>query len=174
MTEMVDLLSHFSNSINPMESSISFANYDDSESIAHVHYHSWNMAYNGELPLKSLEERISFWKKLLASPPENHQVLVLRVNGRVIAFCGYTNNSESIEINGLYVHPVFQRMGAGKKILDYLSIIFTSGTLVYLWVYEKNSKAIQFYKRNGFKQSESKSKKYPNTDKNLLKFEHRV
>ena len=174
MTEMIGLLSHFSNSINLEKSSVFFANSDDAESIAYIHYHSWNMAYNDELPSKSLEERISFWKELLASPTENHQVLVLRVNGRVIAFCGYTNNSEGVEINGLYVHPAFQRMGVGKKILGYLSIIFGSGTLFYLWVYENNSKAIQFYEKNGFTKSESKSKKYPNTNKILLKFELRV
>ena len=174
MTEMIGLLSHFSNSINPMESSISFAHPDDAESIAYIHYHSWNMAYDDELPSKSLEERIAFWKRLLATPSEKHQVLLFRINGRIIAFCGYTNHSESIEINGLYVHPAFQRMGAGKEILGYLRVIFGSGTLFYLWVYEKNSKAIQFYEKNGFKKSESQSKKYPNTDKNLLKFELRV
>ena len=174
LTEMAGLLTHFSPSINPIETSINFASFEDAEAIAYVHYHSWNVAYGTELPSKSLQERRNFWKELLISSPTDHKVLVLKLNSRVIAFCGYTHTNESVEIKGLYVHPAFQRMGAGKKILRHLISSLNAGTFLFLWVYEKNFNAILFYKKNGFEVSESENKKYPGTEKKLSKFELRV
>ena len=54
---------------------------------------------------------------------------------------------DSQQIKKLFVEPVLQSRGIGAKLLEYaVSELGAS----YLWALEKNTRAIAFYKRNGF------------------------
>jgi len=57
------------------------------------------------------------------------------------------------EIEKLFVEPVLQGQGTGRKLLDFAVQIYGAE---YLWVLEKNSRAISFYQRNGFKLTDDK------------------
>ncbi len=57
------------------------------------------------------------------------------------------------EIEKLFVEPVLQGQGIGKKLLDFA--VYNCGTDC-LWALEKNSRAISFYERNGFTVTDEK------------------
>ena len=164
----------FDGSFPDMEWSIDFATIHDADEIAYVHHKTWTKTYGSGLDIKHLEERQALWHELLENPSSSHQVLILKIKSRVIGFCGYIKDNEDIQIKGLYVHPAFQGIGAGRTLMTHLKSLFRHGTYFYLWVYEKNLTAIKFYKRNGFKMSDCKPDKYPGTNKNIFKYELRV
>ncbi|MDP4094000.1 MAG: GNAT family N-acetyltransferase [Bacillota bacterium] len=62
------------------------------------------------------------------------------------------NDPQSIEVERIYVTKEFQGKGLGHILLN--KAIETAGirkkSYIWLGVWEKNEKAIQFYKRNGF------------------------
>ena len=55
---------------------------------------------------------------------------------------------ESQEIKKLFVEPVLQGNGIGSKLLTYAIENHNANTL---WALEKNTRAIRFYERHGFK-----------------------
>lgn len=62
------------------------------------------------------------------------------------------NDSQSIEIERIYVAKEFQGRGLGK-ILIYKAINIANNqgkSYIWLGVWEKNDRGIQFYKKNGF------------------------
>jgi ribosomal protein S18 acetylase RimI-like enzyme len=59
---------------------------------------------------------------------------------------------ESIELERIYVLPDFQGKELGKQILQKVKSMAKAHEKAYLWlgVWEKNERAIQFYQRQGF------------------------
>jgi len=57
------------------------------------------------------------------------------------------------QIVELYVEPFFQNQGIGSKLLNYA---IEQWNCDFLWVLEKNIRAIQFYQRHGFQITEEK------------------
>ncbi len=57
------------------------------------------------------------------------------------------------EILELYVDSFFENQGIGSKLLKFA---VEQMNCDYLWVLEKNIKAIQFYRRNGFRMTQEK------------------
>ena len=68
------------------------------------------------------------------------------------------------EIEKLFVEPVLQGQGTGRKLLDFA---FHNCGADYLWALEKNERAISFYQRNGFAVTGEK-KLEENTDEYLV------
>ena len=62
------------------------------------------------------------------------------------------NDRESLEIERIYVSSGFQGAGLGKYLMEKAISIATERGKKYVWlgVWEKNEKAICFYKKNGF------------------------
>lgn len=60
---------------------------------------------------------------------------------------------EGLEIERIYVLKEFQGEGLGRKLFEKALSVAKSMSKEYIWlgVWEHNSKAIQFYERNGFK-----------------------
>jgi ribosomal protein S18 acetylase RimI-like enzyme len=58
----------------------------------------------------------------------------------------------SLEIQRLYIKTKYQRMGLGKYIINYVVAVASEKKKSYIWlgVWEKNKKAIEFYEKNGF------------------------
>ena len=54
---------------------------------------------------------------------------------------------EQGQIRKLFVEPVLQSGGIGKNLLDF-AVNQLGGR--YLWALEKNTRALEFYRRNGF------------------------
>lgn len=62
------------------------------------------------------------------------------------------NDLASLEIERIYVTNEFQGEGLGKYLIEQAITIATEKNKKYIWlgVWEKNEKAICFYKKNGF------------------------
>ena len=60
---------------------------------------------------------------------------------------------DSQQIKKLFVEPVLQSRGIGSKLLEY-AVDKLGAT--YLWVLEKNTRAITFYQNHGFQTTEEK------------------
>ncbi|MFD2562209.1 GNAT family N-acetyltransferase [Aquimarina rubra] len=62
-------------------------------------------------------------------------------------------NGNSIEIERIYVIKSNQGKGIGKYMLDKIVAIATENAVDFIWlgVWDKNTRAIQFYEQNGFK-----------------------
>ena len=62
------------------------------------------------------------------------------------------NDAESLEIERIYVSSEFQDTGLGRYLMEQAIKIANERNKKYAWlgVWEKNEKAIRFYKKNGF------------------------
>ncbi len=62
------------------------------------------------------------------------------------------NDKQSLEIERIYVSKEFQGQGLGSYLMDRAIKIANQQKKLYVWlgVWEKNEKAIYFYKKNGF------------------------
>ena len=72
------------------------------------------------------------------------EVYVYENDREIWGFIGL--NGEYIE--GIFVSGEMQSRGIGKRLLDFVK---TKRTELYLNVYQKNTRAIRFYQREGFK-----------------------
>ncbi len=81
------------------------------------------------------------------------------------AICGFIGLADSY-IAGIFVEQSYQSQGIGRKLLDYIK---SSHTSLSLHVYEKNSRALKFYLREGFRIS-SKSMDENNCEEFELKW----
>lgn len=69
------------------------------------------------------------------------------------------------EIFKLYVDPFFQNNGIGSELIEFAINNFKAD---YLWVLEKNDKAISFYQKHGFHLTDTKMN-IENTAENIVK-----
>ena len=88
-----------------------------------------------------------YWKSnqpLVKTLMMQAEVYVYETGGEILGFAGL--NGELIE--GLFVSEKAQSRGIGKQLLDFLK---TKKAELRLNVYQKNTRAIRFYEREGFK-----------------------
>ena len=71
------------------------------------------------------------------------EVYVYEDAGGIQAFIGL--DGEYIE--GIFVADKMQSQGIGKRLLDFIK---TKKTELHLHVYQKNTRAVRFYQREGF------------------------
>ncbi|AZO94898.1 GNAT family N-acetyltransferase [Halocella sp. SP3-1] len=69
------------------------------------------------------------------------------------------NDSESIELERIYVKKEFQGSGCGSFLIEKAIDLALESRKKYIWlgVWENNAKALGFYKRNGFYQFDQHS-----------------
>lgn len=97
-----------------------------------------NLPYLPEL--HTAQEDLEYFGKII----EDENVIVAQSGDKVVGFCSYNNNW----LNHLYVIPEHQGRGVGKALLDNAK---AHNIELNLWVFQKNTNAIDFYQRNGFK-----------------------
>lgn len=71
------------------------------------------------------------------------EIYVFEENKNILGFIGLMDNY----IAGIFIKKSFQSKGIGKQLLDYVKRIKENLTLQ---VYEKNEKAVKFYKKENF------------------------
>ena len=69
---------------------------------------------------------------------------VYELDGRVVGIISVSQD----HIEGLFVHPEFFNKGVGQSLLSYF---LNKKNWLQLQVYENNLKALNFYRKNGFK-----------------------
>ncbi len=82
---------------------------------------------------------------------ENDEVWVAEDEGRLLGFLAieHSTNLEAPVLERLYVEPADQRSGVGSVLLDRAKELRPEG--LHLWVFQKNTGAIRFYERHGFR-----------------------
>jgi putative acetyltransferase len=96
-----------------------------------------NLPYLPEL--HSSEEDLEYFKKII----EDQSVIVSQIGEEVVGFCAYKDNW----LNHLYIIPKHQHRGIGKSLLDQAK---ADNNKLNLWVFQRNTNAIDFYEKNGF------------------------
>ena len=72
-------------------------------------------------------------------------------DGIVKGMAKVEEQNNEMKICELYIDPFFQGEGIGKTTLNYfIEKARKTNKLLYLWVLEENSNAIEFYKKFGF------------------------
>ena len=90
---------------------------------------------------RKIEKRIGEYTRVLA-------------DGEVAAFYRFVPDGERMELDDLYVLPAFRNKGIGTAILRRC---VAQGSLIYFYVFTKNSRAIALYEREGFCKTEDVS-----------------
>ena len=136
------------------------AQFSDYAAIAKLHTESWRKTYRGIYSDSFLDheveqERLHVWQHKLKSPNNNQQVIIATLEDTVAGFaCLYLNNDPVFGslLDNLHVSTTLQKSGIGKLLMiecaKYISNKSNSNKM-YLWVFEVNKNARDFYERLG-------------------------
>jgi ribosomal protein S18 acetylase RimI-like enzyme len=138
-----------------MRGEIRPATVADAEAIAALHAASWRSAYRGILKDSTLgpsldAERRAHWRAELAEMTAADTVLIADGLG-FIAVWGDGDPGFGAYIDNLHVHPDRRSGGLGRRLLgEAMQAVAARGvTGAYLWVFDGNRRAIDFYRRLG-------------------------
>jgi GNAT superfamily N-acetyltransferase len=148
------------------------ATRDDALAIAALHADSWRFAYRGSYSDEYLdgpvfEDRARVWQERLSSPPPNQHVVLAEDGDALVGFvCAYGADDEQwgTLVDNLHVRPDRHGQGIGKRLLAEVAgwcQTEHTGSGLYLWVLEQNSRARRFYESLGAKDVETKSSAPP-------------
>lgn len=133
----------------------------DGPRIAEIHCYGWRFAYKEILEEHYLYTQISVPKRLqnfLDSKEYNHPHFYVYEEGGIIrgfiksGKCRDNDKKNSFEIWGIYVEPLMQRKGIGRKLLEHCekSAAELGFTENVLWVLKENYQARKFYENHGY------------------------
>jgi len=129
---------------------------DNKNAISRIFEESWKYAYRGIVPQDYLDSiPKGRWVKRLDIP--GWYTMVCIENGEYIGTCSFCksrfeNYPDLGEIISIYFLPDYMGKGYGKQLLKtVLDELKKQGFAeVFLWVFEENSRARQFYEGCGF------------------------
>ena len=135
--------------------SIRSATIADADAIAALHVASWRSSYRGILSERTLgpaldSERQGHWHGRLATMTPRDTVLIAGDVG-FIAVWGKGDPGFGVYIDNLHIHPERRSAGLGRRLLgEAMRRVAGRGeTGAYLWVFDDNTRAIDFYRRLG-------------------------
>jgi ribosomal protein S18 acetylase RimI-like enzyme len=138
----------------------------DFKAIAKLHANSWQNSYRNILSDDYLDnkveaERLEVWTKRFKEATDNQHIITAKHNEQLCGFaCIYTNDQAEYGslIDNLHVAKAWQGNGIGKQLMleaaKWLKQQNLEGKGMYLWVYDSNDAAKQFYERIGGQQIE--------------------
>lgn len=137
---------------------------DDCPRIAEIHVFGWRHAYRefispdylfSKMTVKNSENK---FREYLGAETGTSETFVYE-NGNIIkGFMTIGNsrdedkNSETFELHGIYVDPLFQGKGVGTELVNFCTARAKkqNRTEIILWVFKKNENTKKFYKKTGF------------------------
>ena len=129
---------------------------DEIRGKAYVHYKSWHESYSGTVDADYLKNKFTLEKceAMARKYPEN--TLVAKVGGRVVGFASYGKYRDETltdhgEVFAIYVLEKFQKRKIGYALMTAALGRLREYDKVALWVLKDNAKAIDFYKKCGFR-----------------------
>jgi ribosomal protein S18 acetylase RimI-like enzyme len=138
-----------------IELAIRTATLADADAIAALHAASWRSAYRNIFKESTLgptldgERRVHWSSKLAAMAP--HDTVLIAGDMGFIAVWAEGDPGFGAYIDNLHVHPERRSAGLGRRLLgEAMRRVATRGeTAAYLWVFDDNPRAIDFYHRLG-------------------------
>jgi len=137
----------------------------DAKAVKSAHYHAYQVSYRGYLPDDYLDS-IPFDAAVIertAHKIENQEYYVAEQNGQVVGFANLDYPEDStVEIQALYVHPDFQRQGAGSALLDEICHLKKTAGYKKLIIWTiKDGPSLGFYQKKGLRYSHTPEGKMP-------------
>ena len=129
----------------------------DAKSVKSAQYYAHQVSYRGYLPDDYLDS-IVFDDAVVertAKKIKKGEYYVAEKNGKVVGFtCLCYPEDKTVEVQTLYVHPDFQRQGAGSALLNEICKIKKKAgyTKLVAWTI-KNGPSLGFYHKKGFQPS---------------------
>ncbi|GAB3546163.1 GNAT family N-acetyltransferase [Spirosoma fluminis] len=132
----------------------------DTDRIAALHARSWQETYRGIMTDAFLDdaveqERRQVWQGRFDEQAPNRQIIVAEADGQVIGFaCVFLGEDGTYGalLDNLHVAGEFKRRGVGRNLIKRAAEWVhgqDAASPFYLWVYEKNGPARQFYDKLG-------------------------
>ena len=139
------------------------ATLKDAKDIKSAHYHAYQVNYRGYAPDDFLDSLVfdNAAIQRMADHMKENEYYVAENEGHVIGFTNLRYPEEGIvEIGGLYVHPDFQKLGAGSSLVKKVcQMKKTKGyKKLILWTI-KDGPSIGFYTKQGLRPSNLPEKK---------------
>lgn len=133
------------------------ADHDDLEEIRDLLERTWHATYDhvyGADKIKSINESwhsVDALRKRLNKP---YSEFVIADDGEDILGVAYATLSDerTAMLHQLYINPEAQGRGAGRALLIEMESAFPTASKVRLEVEEANTKAISFYKSQGYRE----------------------
>ena len=136
---------------------------EDVRDIQELYYRTWLATYPNEkagISRADIEdhfknafspETIAKRTERIVRPPEGETSLVARDQGKVIGLIRSTVFADHNQINVFYVLPEYQGKGIGHALWDEIEKSLDSEKETRVHVFEYNERAIDFYRKRGFK-----------------------
>jgi ribosomal protein S18 acetylase RimI-like enzyme len=138
-----------------MPEAIRTATIADADDIAALHAASWRSAYRGILKDSTLGptldgDRRTHWRGELAAMAPADTVLIADGRGFIAAWAA-GDPGFGAYIDNLHVHPERRSAGLGRHLLGAAmrQVAARGEARAYLWVFDGNTRAIEFYRRLG-------------------------
>jgi ribosomal protein S18 acetylase RimI-like enzyme len=117
---------------------------------------TWHATYDATLGVDQVNAITAAWHGQEALERQCHTpgaaFLLAEIDGRVVATAyAKPRREKGIELSQLYVHPDAQARGLGSRLLAAVLAPFPKGTTIRLEVEPRNTRAIAFYERAGFR-----------------------
>ena len=130
---------------------------EDAGKIARLKIDNWRKTYSKIFPedfLNNLD--LTKEKEKYLNNLKNKNVIIYEKAEEPIAYCYYGENAKFKDYEGevfaLYVENNCQEHGVGTKLLQYaIKDLAKKSKKIFLWCAKENTRAISFYKKNGFK-----------------------
>ena len=137
---------------------------NDSPRIAEIHVFAWRCAYKEFIPMDFLinemtvKSREKKFHEYLSDVNNSDETYVYEESNIVKGFLTMGDcrdddkTNETFELMGIYIDPLFQRQHIGTQFVDYCikNAVERGKKEITLWVFEKNTNSIAFYKKMGF------------------------
>lgn len=108
-------------------------------------------------PEKTKEAIDRLEKAIISFTEENILFVAKNENDKVVGCCFAEKHENKNTIEAVYVLPEFQGLGLAKKLYDKVYGLLNPEIDTYLDVFSLNSKAINFYKKQGFTETSKKT-----------------
>lgn len=96
----------------------------------------------------------------ISTMPDMYKIISVKDDDKLAGYVIIFNNSDSLEIMKIGVNPEYRRKGIGTILINEMK---KSRMQIFLEVRENNSTAIEFYKKNGFKEAGKRKNYYRDT-----------
>jgi ribosomal protein S18 acetylase RimI-like enzyme len=128
--------------------------HEDIESVQQIVKISWKDTYEGIIPIKVQDLFIerAYSDAMMMKRIEKTSVYVAVLEDKVIGFANFTGVDEDgdSELTAIYMHPEYQKLGYGKKLLALGLQHIQKAEQLFVYVESKNIKGRNFYENNGF------------------------
>ena len=127
----------------------------DSMHVQQIVFKTWSETYKDSIPAEIQKKFInrSYSEAMLLKRMEKTYVLVAEYEGIPIGFSSFTKKDEDgdSELTAMYILPSHQKMGYGKKLVEYALSLLSDAQQLFVYVDERNTTGRAFYEKNGFK-----------------------